>query len=56
MLNTAVFPAAAARGASSALIAMLLGAFLLFGAGFANPHALHEAAHDSRHAFAFPCH
>jgi cobalt transporter subunit CbtB len=24
--------------------------------GFAGPAALHEAAHDSRHAIAFPCH
>jgi cobalt transporter subunit CbtB len=39
-----------------ALLAMLLGSFLLFGAGFAHIDALHNAAHDSRHSFAFPCH
>ena len=38
------------------VLALLLGAFLLYGAGFAHPEALHNAAHDSRHAFAFPCH
>ena len=37
-------------------LAFLLGAFLVYGAGFAQPQALHNAAHDSRHAFAFPCH
>ena len=41
---------------ASALIASLLGAFLIMGAGFAPISAVHNAAHDSRHAFAFPCH
>ncbi len=46
------------RGARvrAALIAGLLGAFILLGTGFAGPHTLHNAAHDARHAFAFPCH
>jgi len=35
---------------------MLLGAFILYGVGFAGPAALHNAAHDVRHAFTFPCH
>jgi cobalt transporter subunit CbtB len=43
-------------GFASALIATLLGAFLVLGAGFAPISAVHNAAHDSRHAFAFPCH
>jgi cobalt transporter subunit CbtB len=38
------------------LLAVLLGAFLVLGAGFAPIAALHDAAHDSRHSFAFPCH
>jgi cobalt transporter subunit CbtB len=41
---------------SAALAAIVLGAFLIFGAGFAGSAVLHEAAHDGRHAFAFPCH
>ncbi len=41
---------------SAALVAALLGAFILLGTGFAQPQALHNAAHDARHAFAFPCH
>jgi cobalt transporter subunit CbtB len=39
-----------------ACLALLLGAFLLIGAGFATIPAVHNAAHDARHAFAFPCH
>ena len=46
----------AVRTAGAALAAMLLGSFLLFGVGFANSNALHEATHDARHAFGFPCH
>jgi len=40
----------------SALFAVLFGVFFVYGAGFANSAALHDAAHDTRHAFAFPCH
>ena len=39
-----------------AVLAILLGAVLVYGVGFASPMALHNAAHDARHAFAFPCH
>ncbi len=39
-----------------ALVALVLGAFLVLGAGFAGSSVLHNAAHDGRHAFAFPCH
>jgi cobalt transporter subunit CbtB len=38
------------------MLAVLLGAFLLFGTGFSTISAAHNAAHDARHAFAFPCH
>lgn len=41
---------------AAAFCAALLGSFLVFGAGFANSNTLHNAAHDGRHAFAFPCH
>ncbi len=36
--------------------ALLAGIFLLFIAGYAQATALHDAAHDQRHAMAFPCH
>lgn len=42
--------------ACAAIIAALLGAFILLGSGFAQPEVLHNAAHDARHALAFPCH
>jgi cobalt transporter subunit CbtB len=29
---------------------------VIFGVGFAGPATIHNAAHDVRHAFAFPCH
>ena len=40
----------------TALIAALLGSFLVFGVAIASPIALHNAAHDTRHAMTFPCH
>jgi cobalt transporter subunit CbtB len=39
-----------------AVLAILFGVFLVFGAGFSESSALHNAAHDSRHALVFPCH
>ncbi len=38
------------------LAAILLGVFFIIGVGFAQPSVLHNAAHDSRHSAAFPCH
>jgi cobalt transporter subunit CbtB len=40
----------------AAAAAMLLGIFLIYGVGFAQPAEIHNAAHDGRHSFAFPCH
>ncbi len=39
-----------------ALAALALGLLIVFGAGFANPSAIHNATHDTRHAFGLPCH
>ncbi|MEE9427194.1 MAG: CbtB domain-containing protein [Paracoccaceae bacterium] len=36
--------------------AALAGIFLLLLAGFAQASVLHNSAHDTRHAIAFPCH
>ena len=41
---------------TAALCALMLGSFLVFGVSMANSDTLHNAAHDGRHAFAFPCH
>lgn len=35
---------------------ILLGAALIFVAGFSHIEAMHNAAHDTRHSAAFPCH
>jgi cobalt transporter subunit CbtB len=51
-----VMAAARTAGAMPAVFAIVFGIFLVFGAGFAQPSALHNAAHDARHAFALPCH
>lgn len=40
----------------AAFAAGALGLSLLFLSGFAAPEALHNAAHDWRHAHNFPCH
>lgn len=37
-------------------LAMLMGFGLVYATGLAGSDLLHSAAHDSRHAFAFPCH
>ena len=46
-LSQAVLPVVAA---------LALGVLFVFAAGFAGPEVIHNAAHDSRHAFTFPCH
>ena len=39
-----------------ALAAAMLGMVILFGVALANSDTIHNAAHDTRHAAAFPCH
>ena len=41
---------------AAVVVALLLGVFILMGSGFLQADVLHNAAHDARHAFAFPCH
>jgi cobalt transporter subunit CbtB len=36
--------------------ALMLGMVILYGAGFVQMSAAHNAAHDMRHAIGFPCH
>ena len=38
------------------LAAAALGMVILFGVGFAPMDMAHNAAHDTRHSVAFPCH
>jgi len=44
------------EGLAPALFAAVLGSVIIFGVGFANSAAVHNAAHDTRHAVSFPCH
>lgn len=41
---------------TSIVFAAAAGFMLLFFAGYAQATVLHDAAHDTRHAMAFPCH
>ena len=41
---------------AAVVVAVVLGVFILMGSGFLQADVLHNAAHDARHAFAFPCH
>ena len=47
--------AAPSRLAQLAAVAAL-GALIVFAAGHLQAAALHDAAHDMRHATGFPCH
>jgi cobalt transporter subunit CbtB len=40
----------------AAAMAAVLGALVIWGVGFSPIGALHNAAHDTRHSMAFPCH
>ena len=48
--------ASARDRALAALLAAAFGLVVVFATGFAPSEAVHNAAHDSRHSFAFPCH
>lgn len=39
-----------------ALALLVFGAVMLYGVGFSSIAAVHNAAHDTRHATGFPCH
>ena len=55
--TTAPAPAISTRAdLTAALCAAVLGLGLLFAAGFSHAAAVHDVAHDSRHAIGFPCH
>ena len=41
---------------SQAVLAMMLGLFIIGMVGFSHIDAIHNAAHDVRHSNAFPCH
>ncbi|MFD1199615.1 CbtB domain-containing protein [Brucella gallinifaecis] len=49
-----VIPLATRLG--TAVVSLLLGAFLIYGVGLAHSDTLHDSAHDMRHSYGFPCH
>jgi cobalt transporter subunit CbtB len=54
--NTGVVALQPGTRIATAIFSMLFGACLLYFAGFAQSGVLHNAAHDTRHAIAAPCH
>ena len=54
--NTAQGAAAVQSPRLIAVFALLAGLGIVYVTGFANSAALHNAAHDTRHAMAYPCH
>lgn len=58
--NSAASSAVSSQSRTNAVIAasfaMIFGVFMVFGVGFAQSAELHNAAHDTRHSYSFPCH
>jgi len=52
--NTIAMPLATRL--ATAVVSLLLGAFLIYGVGLAHSDTLHDSAHDTRHSYGFPCH
>jgi cobalt transporter subunit CbtB len=48
--------ASASERAKAVAAALALGTVLIFTVGFAHSTSVHNAAHDTRHTLAFPCH
>ncbi len=59
-MQTPAIAASSTRAQTGTLAALLfsmaIGAGLVFAVGMAHASALHDAAHDIRHANGFPCH
>ncbi|MCW2240438.1 CbtB domain-containing protein [Azospirillum canadense] len=54
--NRTTAEASRAAALIPALATAFLGAFLIWGVGFSHIDVFHNAAHDTRHSNAFPCH
>ncbi len=57
-MNTATVTAQASvsERAKAVAAALILGFALIYTVGFAQSTSVHNAAHDTRHGLAFPCH
>lgn len=49
-------PTTKTTSALQPLLAVICGLFIVGFVGFSHAEAVHNAAHDTRHANAFPCH
>ncbi len=54
--NTVTLSLSDSNRTAAALFAAVFGLALMVGVGFAQSTVVHNAAHDARHAAAFPCH
>ncbi len=54
--SQAVKSTATSSALLQAVFAACLGLFIVGFVGFSHAEAVHNAAHDTRHANAFPCH
>ncbi|MBJ9975102.1 CbtB-domain containing protein [Pseudomonas sp. S75] len=54
--RSVVTPVSLSQRLVVAIGASLLGLSLVYFAGFSHLEAVHNAAHDTRHSAAFPCH
>ncbi|CAN7646760.1 CbtB domain-containing protein [Bosea sp. LjRoot237] len=57
-MNTATVTsqASVSERAKAVAAALILGFVLIYTVGFAASSNVHNAAHDTRHGLAFPCH
>ena len=56
VIKTGSLSAARRDAVNYGIAAILLGLVFIGVTGFAPLQALHEAAHNTRHAISFPCH
>lgn len=54
--QTGIQSGARSKALAAALMVGMFGLVFVYGIGFAGAEVLHNAAHDTRHANAFPCH
>ena len=54
--NPLALSTARAEVLKAAFVALFLGVGLVYLVGFSHSDTAHDAAHDTRHSLAFPCH
>lgn len=52
----ATAPLSVSQRLVAGVLALMIGLVLVGGVGFASDMAIHNGAHDTRHALGFPCH